>query len=421
MMIELLIARRMRLNQSEDGSKRASTGSAIAVTGIAISFVVMLLSVVIMLGFKHEIKAKIMGFDSQIIVYPPASSVTGVTQPTLSLTDTLTEIFQKTLPPEATYTLNISVPVILKTSDDFQGMIIRGLGDRNDGRFIARHLIEGKMPNLDRDSTNNGIVIPSIISRRLNLKTGDRLQAFFVDNDNVRVRNMEVSGIYDTHFSDYDKVYAFSRTDFLQGVKHFSGQQGSTISIDNLGDDSKIDSYTEALQGAVYDMVIEKPKTPLYQVRNIHQTGAAYFSWLALLDTNVVVILVLMALVSGFTLVSSLFIIILERVNMIGTLKALGMTNQSIVKIFIFAAQRLVARGLLIGNILAGIIIIAQYHWHLIPLDPESYYLSYVPVRFDFMLWSILNISVVVMAAFVLIIPARVIAGIKPTAAIRYE
>lgn len=419
--IELSIARRMRLNDSGDGSRRSSTGSAIAVAGIAIAFVVMLLSVVIMLGFKNEIKAKIMGFDSEMIVYPPTSGATGVTETVITASDTLDRLLCSVLPPEARVGLNITAPVIFKTPDDFQGMILRGFNTADSASFIAGNLIEGRIPDLDADSTMNQIVIPSFMSGRLNLSTGDKVQAFFIDNGNVKVRNMTISGVYDTHFSDYDKVYAFARTDFLQKVKSLSPRQGSSIAIDNLGTDDDIDRLTGSLQTAIYDMAISQPGTPVYQVRNIHQTGAAYFSWLSLLDTNVVVILVLMAVVSGFTLVSSLFIIILERVNMIGILKALGMSTWSVVKIFIYVAERLVLRGLLAGNLLAGIIIYLQARWHLIPLDPDNYYLSYVPVCPDLLWWIALNIAVIVMAALVLVLPARMISGIKPSTAIKYD
>ncbi len=415
------IARRLRLNRSDDGSKRVSTGSKIAVSGIAISFVVMLLSVAVMNGFKHEIKAKIMGFDSQIIVYPPTSGATGITETTLTLNDTLAAVLDSSLPDGAVTSLNINVPVIFKTADDFQGMIIRGIDGDHDLNFLGQNVVEGTLPDLKTDSSLNSLVIPRFMARRLMLNTGDRVQAYFIDNESVRARNMTVAAIYDTHFSDYDKVYAFARTDFLQQVKHLSPSQGSSIGINNAGPEEAIDAVAGGLQSAIYDMAIERPGTPLYQVRSVHQTGAIYFSWLDLLDTNVIVILTLMALVAGFTLVSSLFIIILERVNMIGILKAMGMSTWSIVKIFIFVAERLVLRGLLAGNILAGAAIFVQSRWHLIPLDPESYYLSYVPVAADPVWWIALNLAVIVMAALVLVAPSRVIAGIKPTTAIRFD
>lgn len=410
----------MRISDSGDGSRRASAGTVIAVTGIAVSIVVMLLSVVIMLGFKHEIKAKIMGFDSQIIIYPQPSKLTGIISGNIEYTPELEQLIAETL-PGAKAKLTIATPVIFKTADDFQGMILRGIDPALGDDFIEKNLIKGSMPRFTADSISNQLVIPAILASRLQLDVGDGIQAYFVSSDNVRVRKMTVTGIFDTHFSDYDMVYAYAGRDFLQHVTNLTERQGSTVAIDIQGDDAAIDKATAMLEDAIYKRVATHPEMPLYQLRNIHSTGAAYFSWLALLDTNVVVILILMAVVSGFTLVSSLFIIILERVNMIGILKAMGMSTLSIVKIFIYVAERLVFRGLIIGNTVALLMIAAQSQWHIIPLNPDSYYLNFVPVKFDMESFILLNIGVVVMAALVLLVPARVIASIKPSSAIKFE
>lgn len=420
MSLELFIARRMRLRRPGNDGRRSSAGTVIAVTGIAVSFIVMLLSVVVMLGFKHEIKSKIAGFDSQLIVYPQPSKVTGIVSGNIELTTLLQQMISETL-PESDVKINIATPVIFKTADDFQGMIIRGIDVEQGDSFIESNLIRGVMPDLDVDSISSQVVIPAVMASRLLLDVGDKIQAYFVSQNSVKVRNMEVSGIFDTHFSDYDKVYAFARTDFLQDVTGLERNQGSTISINNLGDDEAIDQATTKLENTIYQRAASNPDVPLYELRNIHSTGAAYFSWLALLDTNVVVILILMAVVSGFTLVSSLFIIILEQVNMIGILKALGMSTWSIVKIFIYVAERLVIRGLLMGNVIAILLIAVQWYWHILPLDPESYYLNFVPVEFDCLSWGILNLGVIVMAALVLLAPAKIIASIKPSTAIRFE
>lgn len=410
----------MRLGNSVDGSRRASVGTAIAVAGIAVSFIVMLLSIVVMLGFKSEIRAKIIGFDSQIIVFPQASRLTGITSSTIDYTHALENTIKEVM-PGAEPTLTIATPVIFKTSRDFQGMVIKGVDCEKGNRFIESNLIKGQMPSTLPDSVNNEVVVPAIMAKRLRIDVGDKIQAFFISQESVKARNMVVAGIYDTHFSDYDKVYAFARRDFLQNVSQLTQRQGTTVTIDNIGNDAAIDDASERLQEAIIRQAALDPEMSFYQVRNIHETGAAYFSWLSLLDTNVIVILILMAIVSGFTLVSSLFIIILERVNMIGILRALGATSFSIVKIFMYVAQRLVLRGLLIGNVVAGIVIFAQTRWHIIPLDPESYYLNYVPVEVNAWIWIGLNLGVMLLAALVLLAPAKAIASIKPTTAIRYE
>lgn len=411
MNFELFIARRIRLRRD-----RRSAGTVIAVTGIAVAFVVMLLSIAVMLGFKHEIKQKIMGFDSQIIVYPPQSA--DMNTGAIVLDDSLRRLLDTTL-PEARVSLTLVRPVIFKTPDDFQGMILRGLGSEREGAFIAGNLVEGSLPTFDPDSAANEVVVPAILARRLGLEVGEKLQSFFVQDENVKVRNFKITGVYDTHFTDYDRVYAFVRSDVLQKIAGVDSLTAAAVSLTGLGDDAAIDRATERLREAVFQGALEGGK--LYQVRSVHETGAAYFSWLSLLDTNVTVILILMAIVSGFTLVSSLFIIILERVNMIGILKALGATNGRIRRIFIYVAERLVLKGLLIGNVVGCTLIALEYYFHIVPLDPESYYLTYVPVEFSVAAWIGLNVAVVLLSALILILPTHIIATIKPSRAIRYD
>jgi ABC-type transport system, involved in lipoprotein release, permease component len=423
MKFELFIAKRLRLSTPDsDGRDKphASPGAIIAIAGIAVSFIVMLLSIAVMMGFKHDIKAKLMGFDSQIMVYPPSSPVTGVTPAEITLSDTLSEIIESTL-PGSRLTLTVTRPVIFKTTDDFQGMILRGLANEDEGRFIRDNLTAGTLPDFTPDSAGTQVVIPSIMANKLSLGVGDKVHAYFINGDNVKVRRMSVTGIYDTHFSDYDKVYAFAPTRFLQTINGMAPNQASIISLTGFENDDEIDRATERLASELIDASVKDNNTPLYQTRNIHQTGAAYFSWLALLDTNVVVILVLMALVAGFTLISSLFIIILERVNMIGVLRALGASNNQIRKIFIIMAERLVVRGLLIGNIISLGFIALQHWFHVIPLNPESYYLNYVPVSFDVTAWLLLNVGVVIIACIMLILPTHIVATIKPSKVIKYD
>ena len=207
----------------------------------------------------------------------------------------------------------------------------------------------------------------------------------------------------------------------LQRLNSEGADCGSAIEISGLPDDATIDRVGRELADALLQGLYSGCIDTLYAVENVHDTAALYFNWLALLDTNVVVILILMALVSGFTLVSSLFIIILERVGMIGTLKALGAGNRMIERTFIIVAERLVGRGLIIGNIVGLGIVLIQRAWHLLPLDPEAYYLDYVPVEINWW-WVVgLNVAVVVIAALVLILPSRIIATLSPASSMRYE
>lgn len=231
-----------------------------------------------------------------------------------------------------------------------------------------------------------------------------------------------MKGIYDTHFGDYDGLYVFGSIEMLRRMCGLGSDTGSAIEITGLKSDEEIDEcgriLSSALMQGYYDGTTDRT---LYTVANVHDTAALYFNWLSLLDTNVVVILLLMGLVAGLTLVSSLFIIILERVSMIGILKALGAGNRLIERTFIIVAERLVVRGLAIGNAVGLGLIIVQRQWHLLPLNPEAYYLDYVPAEINWWWVLGLNLAVVAVAALVLILPSRIIATLSPASSMRYE
>lgn len=428
MSFEMFIARRLRLSgrkgqaAADAGGRGTATGSIIAVAGIAVALVVMMLSIAVMLGFKHEIRAKVLGFDAQLTVYPPATAAADDIEGAITLTPRLESTIRSVV-PDARLSLTVAHPAIFKTADNFMGVVLRGFADNDAAAFIASHIIDGKIPdfNLPADSVSQSVVISDVMANRLDLKAGDRIQACFFDNNAVRARNLTVEAVYNTNFSDYDELYAFTSNSLLQSLAGVGPDTGSAVYVNNVGDDEAIEKATADLLDTFYRNSYSGDGEPVYQLSNIHQTGALYFSWLELLDTNVVIILLLMAAVSGFTLISSLFIIILERVNMIGILKALGATNAQIRRIFIIVAQRLVVRGLLIGNVIGLLLIFVQDRFRVVPLDPEAYYLSYVPVEAGWLWIAGLNAAVIVISVIMLLVPTHIITTISPARAIRYD
>lgn len=216
-------------------------------------------------------------------------------------------------------------------------------------------------------------------------------------------------------------MYAFTPLAMLQRLAHVDSITGSVVEISGL-DDSQVDQATSEIHDALLRQLTEHPgETPLYVIDNVHHTGAVYFTWLSLLDTNVVVILILMAVVSGFTLISCLFILILERVRMIGLLKAMGATNGFVRRIFIYMAQRIVVRGLLIGNIVGIGLLLIQKYCHVLPLDADAYYLDYVPVEIGWWWILLLNICAIILSWLILILPSQAIARLSPAESMRYE
>ncbi len=413
MKAELWISRRLSLRP--EGARRTSAGVKTAVTGIALAIIIMMLSISVVIGFKQEIQSKVSGFDSQLMLYPAEAYDPAKENPGIRLSDTLRHTIE-TAVPDAEISLAMKRPAIFKTNSAYQGIVLKATDSWQAGEFIKETLVEGHMP----DSANT-VVISSLTANALQVKTGDKLLTHFLHNNTLRTRALRITGIYDTHFSDYDGVYAFVPLSMLQRLARVDSLTGSSVEIRGLAD-NLVDQATLSLHNAIlYEMTRSNGTMPLYAIDNVHHTGAVYFTWLSLLDTNVVVILLLMAIVSGFTLISCLFILILERVRMIGILKALGATNRFVRHIFIYIAQRIVLRGLVIGNATGISLLLVQKYLHIIPLDADAYYLDYVPVEIGLWWILLLNAGTIIISWLILILPSQIIATLSPAESMRYE
>lgn len=415
MSLSFFIANRLPLHATRRDS---STGIFIAIAGIALSVIVMLISVAVMTGFRSEIRQKVIGFDSQISI--GLTPVTGNdTSGLISLNDVapLLDI----LPPEATYTLSGRQPAILKTPDNFSGSVIKGVSTEYDWSFIRANLVEGAVPDYTADSTLYHIVISRTLANALSLELGQKADTYFLGDGAYRIRRLKIAGIYDTHFSEYDRNMIFGSLAMLQQVANVPDSCATMVEINGLRDDAAIDKAEEDITSTYLDRLYTGKTQQHYTVLNIHKTAALFFNWLSLLDTNVTVILTLMSLLTLLTLVSSLFILILRRVNMIGILKAIGASNRQIRTIFIIMAVRILAWGLLIGNVIGIGLLYIQHHTGVIPLNPDAYYLDHVPVEIQWPAIITLNIGIILLSLLVLLLPSAIITTIPPSKAIRYE
>lgn len=400
--------------------RNSLTSATIAVVGVSIAVIVMELAIAVVLGFKQEIKNKVSGFDAQVTVSPYISGeISTINDIYLSLNDTLGNVIESTV-PGVKATLSLKQPGILKTDNDFAGVLFKGYGANHGYEFEKSNIVEGCIPDYSVDENKNKIVISRLTANSLKLGVGDKINTYFFTNENLRARKFEVAGIYDSKFSDYDRLIAYASLPVLQRVAGIDTLSGSAIELRGITPDSIV-SVSDRLQQRLITATHARELSRFYEVNNITRSAAIYFNWLDLLDTNVVVILILMACVAGITLVSCLFIMILERVKMIGLLKALGATNAQIRRIFIYLAQRLVLRGVLIGNAIAIGVILLQAHYRIIPLDPDAYYLSYVPVEINPWDFLALNIGVIIVSVLILIIPSHIASNISPTQTMRYE
>lgn len=409
------ISRRLQLNSGGSGR----TGVVIAVAGVALAVIVMELTLAVVVGFKNEIRRKLMGFDAQLTIHPGYDPDTGAEQPYITLSDALSATVASDL-PQAEISLAVRQPGILKTDDDFEGVMFLARSSDGDFSFEKDNIKEGMWPDYTADSCRNNIVLSAAVASKLKLEVGDRVYSVFIIGDAVKTRRNTVAGIYESDFGDYDRTVAYASPAMLQSICGLDSVSGTRVDIRGINTDH-ISEAAESLQQTLLREASIGILPAYYPVTDIEQTGAMYYNWLALLDTNVVVIFILMLAVAGFTLISSLFILILERVSTIGILRALGASKGFVRNVFVAMSMRVVGLGMLIGNVVGIGIILFQKYTHAIPLDPEMYYLSSVPV--EFRPWSLLalNIGVIVAAWLILVVPAGLAAKIDPAGAVKYE
>ncbi len=420
MNLPIFLGRRLSFNPG--AGRPTPPGVAVGVAGIALALIVMMVSIAVVTGFKHEIREKVTGFESEVTIYAHDMRTGEYETNGFELTPSLRKVIAQTAGEDVRVSYSVRQPGILKTDSAFTGVVIKGVSPDFDWTFIRRALVSGEIPHYasgDEELTNT-IVISSEMARKLGAKTGDRIYAHFFRDNNIASRRLTVKAVYDTRFSDYDNLYAFTPALLLQQLAGVDSTTVGAVEINGIRGEEP-DVVAERLRTAAMQLSLDETPGRIYEVTNVRQAGAMYFNWLELLDTNVVVILILMTLVSGFTLISSLFILILDRVNTIGLLKAMGADNSLVRAVFIVMAERLVARGLIIGNIIGLGLLYVQYKWHLLPLDPEAYYLAYVPVEINWWYILALNVGVAVVSCLMLILPSHMISTLSPARSIRYE
>lgn len=418
MKFEFFFARRLRL--SGHGEKTAAPNLTIAVIGMALAIVIMILSVTIVCGFKKEIANKIYNLDSHIKVTNSAVLVNNFNYSTVDSRDVIPVIMHS---PIADSLVSISLiaekPAILKTSDNFKGIVYRGVDSAYNWDYYNCNLISGRIPNMNDTADVAEIIISKTIASQLSLKDGDSILTYFIDN-RVRVRKSKIVGIFATDFDEYDNTYILGNIKAIQGVNGWDDYMGTYIGINTRHLDN-VDSQAYSIYKLIANSVIEKDSPILYNVTDTTQNNKAYFAWLDLLDMNVVIILALMTIVSAFTLIAGLLMIVLERINMIGILKTLGASNGSIRSIFIYLTQKLILKSMLFGNLIGIIFALLQQNFHILKLDAEAYYIPYVPIDINWIYILLLNIGVLVISYLTLLAPSMIISSIKPSKSIRFE
>lgn len=409
----LFLARRLSLSS---GGKRKAPAVAVAISAVALSVAVMIAAVSIVLGFKQEIRNKIVGFNGHLTIY--AAPMTENDDNVVTLTPSLKKELDK-LHFIKGYSLQAAIPAILKTNSDFKGVYLKGLSGELTSDFIRNNLVEGSVADYSNPDNKTKVVISKIASDQLGLKTGDKIDTYFI-SDEVRVRRLEITGIFNTHFDHYDNVMIFGSLPLVQQLGSIDPDQGTYLQI-ATSDFDKIPEHGHELQMHLNEALADGTLFRMYRTDNVINQGAGYFNWLNLLDTNVAVVLALMMIVGCVTLISGMLIIILEKKRFIGLMKALGAPTSAVRSIFIFLAIKIALSGMLIGNIIMIAAMMVQDKTHLIPLDPNSYYIDFVPVHISWGAIIALNIGVLAVTYLVLILPSRFVAKISPAETMRYE
>lgn len=414
MNLELFIARKIHF--SKEGNRQVTPPAVrIAIVGVALGLAVMILSVAIVIGFKKEVRNKVIGFGSHIQITNFDNNSSYETTP-IAVSDSLLQALQEF--PGIKHIEGYATKMgILKTDSDFQGVVLKGIDTDYDWSFFRNNLKEGELLTIDSKKTSTDVIISKYLSDLLGLKLGDSILTYFVQED-VRARKFNIVGIYETGFMDYDKLFVLAD---IKQIRRLNGWEKDEVSgLELLVDDyDKLDQIAEDL----YFNLVEKQDRHgnTYFTRSIKEMNPMIFNWLDVLDVNVVVILILIFAVAGFTMISGLLIIILERTNMIGILKALGENNVSIRKIFLYISFFLIGKGMLWGNVVGIAICLIQSHFRIIKLDPSIYYLDAVPIDLSIVSLILLNIGTLCASMLMMLGPSYLITKIDPAKSIRFE
>lgn len=413
----LFIARRIYSDHIGDQQKVSKPAIRIAVAGVAIGLAVMIISVCVVLGFKHTIRDKVVGFGSHIQVanfYTLQSSA--IDQP-IAIGDSMMNVLKRTDGVKHVQRFAMKQG-ILKTDNDFLGVMFKGVGPEFDSTFIHKNMVEGSIPHFSDQQSTNRILISKDMASKLRVKAGDRIFAYFIGEGGVRTRRFTISGVYQTNLAQYDKTTCFCDLYTARKLNAWTDDMVTGAEL-TVNDFKQLSTTADDIINRVNRTQDQYGNT--FSSKTIRELSPQIFSWLDLLDLNVWIILAIMTAVAVVTMISGLLIIILERTTMIGVLKALGARNSTVRHTFLWFAAFIIGKGLLIGDALALALIMLQKLTGFAKLDPQTYYVDVVPVELDWMLIVALNIATMLIALFVLIAPSYLVSHIHPAKSMRYE
>lgn len=406
MNLPLFIAKRITFSSNRTFSKLIVR---IAVLGIMLGLAVMILAIAIVKGFKSEIREKVRGFSGDIQV-SKLDLNTSYENTSFSISDSS---LQKILKQEGVeYVQSFATkPGIINTNEEIEGVVLKGVDKDYNWEYFRKILVAGNVIDFsDTLKSRTQILVSKFTADRLKLKVGDDFLMYFIENS-LRKRKFQIVGIYNLGVEEVDKLFVIGDIGLIRSLNKWAPKDVGGYEL-RVSDFNKL----EEIEAKVYEDLDIELKS--YTIKQYYPT---IFEWLSLLDVNTQVILILMLAVAVINMISALLIMILERTNMIGILKALGNTNWQIRKIFLYNAAYLIGWGLLCGNILAIGLGLFQSETHFFTLDQASYYIDFVPVQLDVPDILMLNAGTLLISLFVLLLPSMLVTRISPLKAIRFK
>ena len=415
MSFERFIAKRIYA-QTDEKRQISRPAIRIALIGIIIGMAVMIVSIAVVMGFKSQVSSKVVGFGAHIQVLSLTQGEDYELLPVLT-SDSLERVIRKN--PQVSDVQRFATKMgMLKTQDDFRGIQFKGVDEGYDLSFFRQYLKQGKIPCFSSKEATNQLLVSQRIASNLHIQVGDKVYAYFVNENGMRARRFTVCGIYETHLSEYDRNVVMTDIYTIRRLNNWDSEMSTGFEI-TIKDYDRMDDVTQELVykiNKVYDR-----NGCMYGVFSIRQLVPHIFSWLGVLDMNVIMILVLMICVASFTVMSGLLIVMLERINMIGILKSLGATNRSVRQVFINFSVMLVGRGMLWGNIIGLALCFLQSQFHLVRLDPSIYYLDAVPIQFDWFLFLLVNAITLIISFIVVFGSSHLMSISRPAQTMRFE
>ncbi|WMW78876.1 FtsX-like permease family protein [Flavobacterium sp. 20NA77.7] len=410
MNLEYFIAKRLITAKSYKSSV-SSPIIKIAILAIALSIVMMIVAVATGIGLQQKIREKIAAFNGHIIV---SNYDDNQSQVTVQPIDMPKQLFVKLKDYAGiAHVQEVATKAgLIRTEKEFEGIVFKGVGREYDWSKLQEFLVQGQMPKFDNTTTNQ-VLISTFLANRLHLKLGDAFNTFFMKEQGKRpsVRKFTIVGIYNSGFQEFDSSYVIGDIQHIQRINKWQKNQVGAYEV-------FVDDFTKMEQTAqeVYQTI-----PPTYNSISIQEKYASIFEWLKLFDFNILVVLIIMIVVATINMIVALLVLILERTQLIGLLKAVGASDWSVRKIFIYNALHLVSRGLLYGNSIALFLLFLQKQFGIIKLNPESYYVAVAPVVINPLHILFLNIGTVIICGLVLLIPSYIITKITPVRALRFE